>query len=90
MATSAMRDSKNGANLTKRIAQYTGIEIETIQGVQEAQLIFHDHWYKFFIGKQDFYDLGIFPKKNLQNYEFKSTVNFNIFTLLSNSTTWNK
>jgi len=26
----------------------------------KAQLIFHDHWYKFFIGEQDFYDLGIF------------------------------
>ena len=26
----------------------------------KAQLIFHDHWYKFFTGKQDFFDLGIF------------------------------
>lgn len=26
----------------------------------KAQLIFHDHWYKFLIGEQDFYNLGIF------------------------------
>ena len=26
----------------------------------KAQLIFHDHWYKFLVGKQDFFDLGIF------------------------------
>lgn len=40
MATSAMRDSKNGQILAKRIAQFTGIEIETIQGNQEAEIIF--------------------------------------------------
>lgn len=40
MATSAMRDSKNGVLLAKRIAQFTGIEIETIKGDEEAQVIF--------------------------------------------------
>lgn len=39
-ATSAMRDSKNGQILAKRIAQSTGIEIETIKGNEEAELIF--------------------------------------------------
>jgi exopolyphosphatase/guanosine-5'-triphosphate,3'-diphosphate pyrophosphatase len=41
MATSAMRDSKNGPILAKRIAHSTGIEIETIRGNEEAQVIFH-------------------------------------------------
>jgi exopolyphosphatase / guanosine-5'-triphosphate,3'-diphosphate pyrophosphatase len=41
MATSAMRDSKNGPILAKRIAHATGIEIETIRGSEEAQVIFH-------------------------------------------------
>lgn len=40
MATSAMRDSKNGPQLAKRIAQYTGIQIETIKGDREAEIIF--------------------------------------------------
>jgi exopolyphosphatase/guanosine-5'-triphosphate,3'-diphosphate pyrophosphatase len=40
MATSAMRDSKNGPLLARRIAQSTGIEIETIKGDEEAQVIF--------------------------------------------------
>jgi exopolyphosphatase/guanosine-5'-triphosphate,3'-diphosphate pyrophosphatase len=40
MATSAMRDSKNGSLLAKRIAHSTGIEIETIKGKEEAYLIF--------------------------------------------------
>ncbi len=41
MATSAMRDSKNGPILAKRIAHSTGIEIETIRGNEEAQVIFN-------------------------------------------------
>lgn len=41
LATSAMRDSKNGQILAKRIAHATGIEIETIKGNQEAQVIFN-------------------------------------------------
>jgi exopolyphosphatase/guanosine-5'-triphosphate,3'-diphosphate pyrophosphatase len=40
MATSAMRDSKNGRLLAGRIAAATGIEIETIQGNEEASVIF--------------------------------------------------
>ena len=41
MATSAMRDSKNGSTLSRRIAQSTGIEIETINGEEEAHMIFN-------------------------------------------------
>jgi exopolyphosphatase/guanosine-5'-triphosphate,3'-diphosphate pyrophosphatase len=40
MATSAMRDAKNGPDLARRIFDATGIEIETIQGNREARLIF--------------------------------------------------
>lgn len=39
MATSAMRESKNGGILARKIANSTGIEIETIKGDVEAQLI---------------------------------------------------
>ena len=41
LATSAMRDSKNGALLAQRIAHSTGIEIETIKGNEEARVIFN-------------------------------------------------
>lgn len=41
MATSAMRDSKNGALLAGRIAHSTGIEIETVSGHEEANVIFN-------------------------------------------------
>lgn len=40
MATSAMRDSRNGSILARRVAQSTGIQIETIRGIREAELIF--------------------------------------------------
>jgi exopolyphosphatase/guanosine-5'-triphosphate,3'-diphosphate pyrophosphatase len=40
MATSAMRDSQNGVELARRIADSTGIVIETIKGKLEAQVIF--------------------------------------------------
>lgn len=41
MATSAMRDSKNGSDLAGRIAHSTGIEIETVSGHEEANVIFN-------------------------------------------------
>jgi exopolyphosphatase / guanosine-5'-triphosphate,3'-diphosphate pyrophosphatase len=40
MATSAMRDSKNGSILAQRILKFTGIQIETITGLEEARMIF--------------------------------------------------
>lgn len=40
MATSAMRDSKNGQKLAASIAKCTGIDIETIDGEEEARIIF--------------------------------------------------
>lgn len=40
MATSAMRDSKNGRELADRIFTLTGISIQTIKGAEEARLIF--------------------------------------------------
>jgi len=39
-ATSAMREAKNGASVVKRIAKKTGINIELIDGAEEARLVF--------------------------------------------------
>lgn len=40
VATSAVRDSTNGASLVERIRSRTGIELEVIDGLEEAHLIF--------------------------------------------------
>lgn len=42
-ATSAMRDSKNGPEIIKRVAKETGIEIEIIDGQEEAKIVYNNH-----------------------------------------------
>lgn len=42
-ATSAMRDAKNGKRIIQKIAKSTGIQIEIIDGQEEAQMIYNNH-----------------------------------------------
>ncbi len=42
-ATSAMRDSLNGQSIIKKIQKDTGINIEIIDGQEEARLIYNNH-----------------------------------------------
>lgn len=42
-ATSAMRDAKNGKSLLKRIEKKTGINIELIDGKEEAGILYSNH-----------------------------------------------
>lgn len=42
-ATSAMRDAKNGKAIIKRILKDTGIDIEVIDGQEEARMIYNNH-----------------------------------------------
>lgn len=42
-ATSAMRDAKNGKEIIKKIRKTTGINIEIIDGQEEAQMIYNNH-----------------------------------------------
>lgn len=42
-ATSAMRDAKNGKNIIKRIKKKTGINIEIIDGQEEAKMVYNNH-----------------------------------------------
>lgn len=42
-ATSAMRDAKNGPEIIKKIKKSTGIEIEIIDGKEEAQMVYNNH-----------------------------------------------
>lgn len=42
-ATSAMRDAKNGKAIIKRIKKKTGINIEIIDGQEEAKMVYNNH-----------------------------------------------
>ena len=42
-ATSAMRDAKNGSEIIKKIKKETGLEIEIIDGQEEAQMVYNNH-----------------------------------------------
>src|SRR5271170_5029139 len=39
IATSAVREAKNGATLVERARREAGVELETIEGIEEARLI---------------------------------------------------
>lgn len=42
-ATSAMRDTKNGAEIIKRIEKTAGIKLEIIDGQEEARMVYNNH-----------------------------------------------
>ena len=42
-ATSAMRDARNGQEITRRIFKKTGIQIDIISGKEEARVIYDNH-----------------------------------------------
>ena len=52
-ATSAMRESSNGAKVVERIREATGIAIEIIDGVEEARLIFSTNVLEQFKTEED-------------------------------------
>ncbi len=52
-ATSAMRDAENGSKLVDKIYKDTGIDVEIIDGREEAELISKDLIGNFLIGEQD-------------------------------------
>jgi exopolyphosphatase/guanosine-5'-triphosphate,3'-diphosphate pyrophosphatase len=45
VATSAMREAKNGKKIVSRVLRKTGIDIETISGKEEARLVFSSKLY---------------------------------------------
>ncbi len=54
-ATSAMRDAENGSKLVDKIYKDTGIDIEIIDGREEAELISKDLIGNFSIGEEDIF-----------------------------------
>lgn len=52
LATSAIRDARNGADFTQTLREATGIEIEVIDGLREAELIFKGNRLAVELGEQ--------------------------------------
>lgn len=53
-ATSAMREASNGKELVKKIKKSTGIEIEIISGITEAELIFATELQSFILDENNY------------------------------------
>lgn len=60
VATSAMRDAKNGEYLAKQIKKKTGINIEIISGQEEASILYENHLSHYLVSgdRQLFIDVG--------------------------------
>lgn len=43
LATSAMREAKNGAEVVKKVKEESGVDLEIIQGSKEAKIIYASH-----------------------------------------------
>tara|TARA_B100000768_G_scaffold34434_1_gene33027 strand:+ start:223 stop:1143 length:921 start_codon:yes stop_codon:yes gene_type:complete len=82
VATSAMREAKNGNSIVRKVLQKTGIAIEIIDGEEEARLVFSSKIYDVIKAKEDnfvYIDVGggsteisiIENKKVLVSHSFK-------------------
>ena len=90
-ATSAIRDAANGKEIIKKIQKDTGIDIEVIDGQEEAQIIYkyHIECTTNNVGNYLYVDVGGGSTEiNLQvNGELKSSFSYNVGTvrMLSNA-----
>jgi exopolyphosphatase/guanosine-5'-triphosphate,3'-diphosphate pyrophosphatase len=90
-ATSAIRDASNGKEIIKKIQKDTGIDIEVIDGQEEAQIIYkyHIECTTNNVGNYLYVDVGGGSTEiNLQvNGELKSSFSYNVGTvrMLSNA-----
>ena len=55
VATSAMREAANGAELVKKIRKSTGIDIQIIDGAEEARLVFNSKLYDIIQATQEYF-----------------------------------
>ena len=55
VATSAMREAANGAELVKKVRKTTGIDIQIIDGAEEARLVFNSKLYDIIQAPQDYF-----------------------------------
>ena len=55
VATSAMREAANGAELVKKVRKTTGIDIQIIDGAEEARLVFNSKLYDIIQAPQEYF-----------------------------------
>lgn len=55
VATSAMREAENGPALVKKVRKSTGIDIQIIDGAEEARLVFNSKLYDIIQAPQEFF-----------------------------------
>lgn len=55
VATSAMREAENGPDLVKKVRKSTGIDIQIIDGAEEARLVFNSKLYDIIEAPQEFF-----------------------------------
>ena len=53
-ATSAMRDARNGKEITRKIEKKTGIRVEIIDGQEEAHIVYDNHIEQLFASGQNY------------------------------------
>ena len=53
-ATSAMRDARNGKDITRQIARKTGIRVDIIDGQEEAHIVYDNHIEQLFASGQNY------------------------------------
>lgn len=84
-ATSAMRDARNGKEITRKIEKQTGIRIEIIDGQEEAHIVYDNHIEQLFAsgGNYLYVDVGGGSTEiNLIcNSELKDSHSYNIGTV---------
>ena len=55
VATSAMREAANGAELVKKVRKSSGIDIQIIDGAEEARLVFNSKLYDIIQAPQEYF-----------------------------------
>lgn len=84
-ATSAMRDAENSSEVTQRILDETGINVEIIDGKEEASIIYHSRICELFYQKRNFIFVDVGGGSTeitiIQNGEMVSSHSYNIGTV---------
>lgn len=84
-ATSAMRDARNGKEITYKIARKTGMRVEIIDGQEEARIVYDNHIEQLFSPGQHYLYVDVGGGSTeidlISDGELKSSRSYNIGTV---------
>ena len=84
-ATSAMRDARNGKDITRQIARKTGIRVDIIDGQEEAHIVYDNHIEQLFASGQNYLYVDVGGGSTeinlISNGELKNSRSYNIGTV---------